>query len=150
MGMTESGVGHERPLGISRPLIIGLGVAVAFAAFMAGWFILTVLSGDIASAEVATPANDTPAMSTAINVPDPASAPATTPLGNDHVLAWDIDSGLPAFAPMPTPRPRRSVPFPRPRPQMEAEQGQNAVTTRDSRSDNLFGIMLAKTLLSAP
>jgi hypothetical protein len=33
-------------------LVIGLGVAVAFAAFMAGWFVLTVVSGDSGSTEV--------------------------------------------------------------------------------------------------
>jgi hypothetical protein len=46
--------------GISRPLIIGLGVAGAFAALMAGWFVLTVSSGGNVSTEVATPA-DAPA-----------------------------------------------------------------------------------------
>jgi hypothetical protein len=127
IGMAKISLGHEQPSGISRPLVIGLGVAVAFAAFMAGWFVLTVVSGPSGSTEVATPADDIPTMSATVNLPDPprATAPALVVAlaGNDRVLASDIDSEVPAFVPLPTPRPPNSVPFPRPRPQM-AEQGQ--------------------------
>jgi hypothetical protein len=122
IGMAENSLGHEQPSGISRPLVIGFGVAVAFVAFMAGWFVLTVLSGDNVSTEVATPGDDNPAMITTIKEPDPSSATAHAPVaalvGIDRVLALDMDSEVPAFVPLPTPRPPRSVPFPRPRPQM--------------------------------
>jgi hypothetical protein len=118
---TENSLGHYQHSGISRPLIIGLGVAVAFVALMAGWFALTVRSGDDASTEVATVADDIPAMSTiSATTPAPVAAPAF----NDHVLASDTDSKVPTFVPLPTPRrPRpRPVPFPPPRPQMAALQ----------------------------
>src|ERR1017187_2599191 len=99
--MAKISLGHEQPSGISRPLVIGLGVAVAFAAFMAGWFVLTVVSGDSGSTEVATPADDIPTMSATVNLPDPsrATAPALVVAlaGNDRVLASDIDSEVPAL-----------------------------------------------------
>jgi hypothetical protein len=120
--MTENSLGHEQPSGISRPLVIGFGVAVALVAFMAGWFVLTVLSGDNVSTEVVPPGVDNSAMITTIKDPDPSSVTAHAPLaalaGIDRVLALDIDSEVPEFVPMPTPRPPRSVPFPRPRPRM--------------------------------
>jgi hypothetical protein len=118
---TENSLGHFQHSGISRPLIIGLGVAVAFVALMAGWFALTVRSGDDASTEVATAADDIPATSTiSATTPAPVAAPAL----NDHVLASDTDSTVPTFVPLPTPRrPRpRPIPFPPPRPQMAALQ----------------------------
>jgi hypothetical protein len=117
IGMTENSLAHERSSRISRPLIIGSGIAVAFAAFMVGWFVVTVLSGD-SVAMVTTLADDIPVMTTTINVPDPSSstalAPLAAPAGSDRVLASDIDTGEPTFVPLPTPRPRRLIPRPQP------------------------------------
>jgi hypothetical protein len=52
--MAKNNRGNGQAPGISQPLIIGLVISIAFAAFMAGWFVLTVSS--VSDVEVSNPA----------------------------------------------------------------------------------------------